>query len=64
MNLKSRGLEWLLPFGELTSNHIFAILSATSMKINPEQNLKQWSLNGKAIHYKSSQKNGSNGAIK
>ncbi|TNV81024.1 hypothetical protein FGO68_gene10193 [Halteria grandinella] len=46
---KKKGFQWLLPFGEMTATHIIQILSATNMRLNPDQHLKKWSLNGQGI---------------
>jgi hypothetical protein len=44
-----KGFQWLLPFGELNAQNIVAILTASTMRLNPEQNLRKWSIVGQGI---------------
>jgi hypothetical protein len=39
----------MLPFGNITANNLMAILTATTMRINPDTNINSLALNGKAI---------------
>jgi hypothetical protein len=39
----------LLPFGQITENNLKAILTATTMRINPDSNANTLALKGKSM---------------
>jgi hypothetical protein len=39
----------MLPFGQITANNLMAILTATTMRINPDQHINSLALNGKSM---------------
>lgn len=48
--VRNRGFQWLLPFGQITANNLMAIVTATTMRINPDSYINSLALNGKSMN--------------